>query len=161
MRRILHVENDPLVARAVARLLQARGYAVRTASSHAEGASLLRQSIADGHAAPHFDIGLFDIDLGDGDGVELAGRMQRLEMVDHVLFFTARTDSVTRGRASALGLVISKTSDVDQIFQALARCESRSAGSATRRAVGADSVPPSATEIVAADPLRRAGQRTA
>lgn len=161
MRRILHVENDPLVARALARLLRVHGYAVCTALSHAEGLSHVGQSARERQAAAHFDIGLFDIDLGDGDGVELAQRMQQLGLVDHILFFTARTDSATASRASELGLVISKTSDIDQVLNALARCASPSGGSATRRAVGADQVPPSTPEVLAADSQRRAGQRTA
>jgi DNA-binding response OmpR family regulator len=153
MRRILHVENDPLVARALARLLRVHGYEVSTALSYAEGRKIVQR----------YEIGLFDIDLGDGDGVELAEQLRDRGLVHHILFFTARTDTHTAARASQVGPVISKTSEIDAVLAALAHCMANAAPnlSATRRAVDEDEEPVSVEEQVGPNPQRRAGQRSA
>lgn len=153
MHRLLHVENDPLVARALARLLRVHSYEVTTALSYADGKAITEQ----------FEIGLFDIDLGDGDGVELAQQLRTRGLVNHILFFTARMDTHTAARASQVGPVISKTSEIDAVLAALARCLDRGSpwASATRRAVDDDEEPVSVREEVSPGPQRRAGQRSA
>lgn len=153
MHRLLHVENDPLVARALARLLRIHGYEVGTVLSYAEGRALTER----------YEIGLFDIDLGDGDGVELAQHMKQCGLVEHILFFTARSDTDTAARASTIGPVISKTSEIDAVLAAIAACTGRDLpwASATRRAVDDDEEPSSVREHKGPGPLRRAGKRSA
>ncbi len=112
MRRLLHVENDPLVARAVKRLLRVHQYEVGSVLSYAEGRAL----------QGNFHVGILDVDLGDGDGVELARQLLAQGVLDKVVFFTARTDAETTARASALGAVVSKTAGTDALLDEIANC---------------------------------------
>lgn len=109
MRRLLHVENDPLVAKAFKRLFRIHGFEVGTVSSYSEGRAV----------NGHFDLAVMDIDLGDGDGVELAERLLERGVVDQVVFLTARTDAETTRRASRFGPVVSKTAGSDTLLDTL------------------------------------------
>ncbi|MGH2347210.1 MAG: response regulator [Chloroflexota bacterium] len=60
---ILIVEDDPTMVRAIARNLEARGYAVRYAATVADAADAVRQAVP--------DLLLLDIDLPDGSGWEV------------------------------------------------------------------------------------------
>ncbi|HEX2733839.1 MAG TPA: response regulator [Polyangiaceae bacterium] len=154
MPRLLHVENDPLVARALARLLRIHGYDVQTVLSYASGTLITEK----------FDIGLFDIDLGDGDGVELAEQLQAKNLIKTTLFFTARTDTDTAARASLLGPVISKTAEIDVVLEALRAVAAGGLprGSTTRRAVDDEDEPTSSSgDQYATGTIKRAGQRSA
>ncbi len=130
MRRVLHVENDPLVARAVKRLLRVHHYEVSSVLSHAEGMSV----------GGKFELAILDVDLGDGDGIELGRHLLDGKVVDRVLFFTARTDTATFSRAVALGPVISKTAGTQALLDEITNCfNPDSAVSQTRnRAVEAE-----------------------
>lgn len=112
MRLLLHVENDPLVARAVKRLLQIHQYEVATVPSYEQGMA----------TSGGFHAGVIDIDLGDGDGVALAKSLLDRNVIRHAVFFTARTDQETTERASAVGRVVSKTAGIDALLGAVAEC---------------------------------------
>lgn len=112
MRRLLHVENDPLVAKAFKRLFRIHGFEVGSVLSYSEGRAV----------NGHFDLAVMDIDLGDGDGVDLAARLLERGIVDQVVFLTARTDAETARRASRFGPVVSKTAGSDTLLEALRDC---------------------------------------
>src|SRR5690606_21276632 len=79
--RVLLVEDDPAVARGLARLLMARGLSVDIALSCSAARSL----------PGHFDLGIFDIELTDGLGVDLARELVRRTKVCAVMFYTGAT----------------------------------------------------------------------
>jgi DNA-binding response OmpR family regulator len=108
--RALIVEDDPMVARSVARRLLREGYTVNLAQS-------CRAARA---AGAGFDVATLDLDLPDGNGAELASELVRLGSVRHVVFFTGSLDPIQRARAAALGAVIDKTSDLEELMSALA-----------------------------------------
>jgi DNA-binding response OmpR family regulator len=143
MRRLLHVENDPLVARAVKRLLRINGYEVGSILSYEEGCAV----------SGRFDVAVMDVDLGDGDGVDLAARLLAQDLVTHVVFFTARTDADTAARAEVFGPVVSKTAGVDLLLATIGKCFQGQSTSHTRRRAGGDDqaadreVPKSSTRI--------------
>jgi DNA-binding NtrC family response regulator len=108
---ILFVENDQLTARSVLRLLRRARLGVLHVSSCAEA-----------RATSHrFAIGIFDIDLGDGDGINLAAEMVADERVEGVVFFTACGAPERLREAGRLGEVIVKGSSGSALLDAVAR----------------------------------------
>ena len=107
---LLLVEDDLLLARALQRALGARGIVARHVARCAT-ATLLRGP---------FRVGVFDLDLPDGDGVELAQRLVRAGVVQHVVFHTACTQPARLARASALGTVFVKSRQFVSLMDLLA-----------------------------------------
>jgi len=103
---LLLVEDDLLLARAVERTLLARGTRVRHVAS-CTMASLL--------SGP-FPVGVFDIELPDGDGIELARSLHSRGVVGHVVFFTACTEPQRLARARELGNVFVKTAHLPSML---------------------------------------------
>ena len=68
---VLLVENEPLVREAISGVLRRDGFETLSASSAGE-ATALAQS-----AAGRIDVLVTDVQLGDGDGIELAGNLRR------------------------------------------------------------------------------------
>jgi DNA-binding response OmpR family regulator len=108
--RVLHVENDRLVARAVARVLNRLGYNTHSVPS------------CDAARAIHseFDVGIFDVDLGDGNGVRLAEELLLRGTVGACLFFTGTGDFRALTRAASNGSVIRKQAGVETLAAELA-----------------------------------------
>ena len=79
--QLLHIENDALVARAVSRVLKQKGYEVCSVPTCTDAMSVAAQ----------YGVGIFDIDLSDGNGVILAEELSRRGTVAHAVFFTAST----------------------------------------------------------------------
>ena len=119
IRNLLLVEDDHGVLRALARMLRLEGYVTWTVLS-AQGALDLQLE---------FDAGVFDIELGDGDGVELARRLCSEGRVRRVVFFTGCADPQRIREARSVGEVVLKGSSTGALLDALARakscCESR------------------------------------
>src|SRR3954454_12031117 len=65
-KRLLLVEDEATLARALGRLLNRVGYEVSIAASCSEAQS----------STGTFSIGVFDIDLPDGDGIDLAEHLR-------------------------------------------------------------------------------------
>ena len=106
---ILHVENDAVVARSVARVLRHRGLAVERVAG-CRDARRVGQSYA---------IGIFDIDLDDGNGLALAEELTHRGLVRRAIFFTANTDVDMYSVASSFGLVVSKAQGASALLAAL------------------------------------------
>lgn len=60
-------------------------------------------------------LGVFDVDLPDGDGVELAQELLRVGQVKAVVFYTGRPVN----RAADVGTVVTKGSDAAELRAAV------------------------------------------
>ena len=108
--RLLVVEDDVTVARALSRTLARRGFSVAIARS-CTAARTLTQG---------FDFGIFDIDLPDGNGVDLARQLVDSGKVPSVLFFTSSNDAAILARARSLGPVLMKAGGTSPVLAFLA-----------------------------------------
>jgi DNA-binding response OmpR family regulator len=107
--RALIVEDDPVVARSVARRLLREGYTVSLAGS-------CRAARAAGGG---FQVAILDLDLPDGSGADLADELLRLGAARSIVFYTGTTDQSLRDRARLFGTVVDKTQDLDEVVSAL------------------------------------------
>jgi CheY-like chemotaxis protein len=103
--RILVVEDDVLVSRAISRVLARLGWEVIAAPSCLAARAL----------ACRFDLGVFELELIDGSGIELAEAMLDGGQVDFAVFFTAELDSSAVGPARRVGPVIKKSEGVEAL----------------------------------------------
>ena len=103
---ILVVEDEPVTARVLCRLLRSAGYPVTWAISCAAVRRLERR----------FAVAVLDIDLGDGDGVTLAEELFATHRVARVIFHTATLDAERHGRASGIGVVVGKSGDMQPLL---------------------------------------------
>lgn len=108
---VLLVEDDELVARAVSRVLQARGFEV-TGASDCDAARGLEHG---------FSVGVFDLDLPDGNGVSLAVELLSRGQVQQAVFFTANSDPLLQARARQVGPVVRKTQGVSALLEVLSK----------------------------------------
>lgn len=104
---LLLVEDDLLLARGLERTLQLKGVRVRHASCCAM-ASLL--------TGP-FPVGVFDIELPDGCGIELARQLAARGVVARVVFYTACTEAQRVARARELGNVFVKSANLHSLLE--------------------------------------------
>jgi two-component system sensor histidine kinase HydH len=104
--RLLVVEDDVTMARALSRTLARRGFAVAIARS-CTAARTLPQS---------FDFAVLDLDLPDGNGVDLAKDLMDRGKVPSVLFFTSSCDLALLARARRMGAVVMKSAGTSPIL---------------------------------------------
>ena len=107
--RALIVEDDPVVARSVARRLLREGYTVSLAGT-------CRAARAAGGG---FDVAILDLDLPDGSGADLADELLRVDAVRNLVFYTGSTDQALLARAGNFGSVIDKGQSVDELVSSL------------------------------------------
>lgn len=107
--RALIVEDDPVVARSIARHLLREGYTV----------SLAQTCRAARAAGSGFQAAILDLDLPDGNGADLADELLRLGAVRGIVFYTGSLDNAQRSRASLFGPVVDKASELEEVIQAL------------------------------------------
>lgn len=108
--RILVVESVRPVARAVAAVLERRGYLVTVAASSAEATRM-----------PHsFDCGVFGDELPDGSGISLAGWLLAENRVASAVFFGDTLDADLRLRANNLGTYVHKTEGIHRLAKTIA-----------------------------------------
>ncbi len=133
--RLLVVEDDVTVARALSRTLARRGFTVAIARS-CTAARALNQP---------FDFAVLDLDLPDGNGVDLAESLLGSGRVPSVLFFTGTSNMALLARARRLGGVVMKSSGTSEVLAFLthdlehAAPESRTAPSPRARGFRASS----------------------
>ncbi len=134
-KRLLLVEDEATLARALVRLLRHVGYDVTLAISCDEA----RQ------AGGTFSVGVFDIDLPDGDGVDLAEELRRNDMVRRAVFFSGTITARQRVRAIRLGPFVEKSKGFPDLHatieRVLASRHAKVAGAEDTR-LGESSVPP-------------------
>jgi CheY-like chemotaxis protein len=113
--RVLIVEDDTIVAFAMQRDLEARGYAIAASTDKGEDAVLLAETLEP-------DLVLMDVRLrGRIDGVEAAEAI-RARLGTPILFVTAHADGAIRARIGALpdASVLAKPYTADQLERAIA-----------------------------------------
>lgn len=130
--KVLLVEDDPELARTVERVLSRYGHVTTIAPSVAAAEAL----------AGGFDCGILDIDLPDGSGVQLAGRMLDGGQVGAVVFYSASTDPDVIAQACELGPFVAKAAGTRELERALADAVS----CAARQVAGGESPPPGPTQ---------------
>jgi len=128
--RLLVVEDDVTVARAVSRTLARAGFSVAAARSCSAARALTQD----------FDFAILDLDLPDGNGVELARALMTSGKVPCVLFFTSCTDASLLARARCMGPVVMKPLGVSPILSWLATVTAEAA-----EAPGSNAAPTSQT----------------
>lgn len=106
--RALIVDDDPVVARSIARRLLREGYSVSLAQT-------CRGARASGSG---FQVAILDLDLPDGSGVDLADELLRLGAVRGVVFYTGSLDGALRDRALGFGAVVDKTCELEAVIRA-------------------------------------------
>ncbi len=128
--RILIVEDDPVVARAVARVLRDRGMCTVAAKNREQAEA----------AGGGFDAGVFDVDLPDGNGIELARLLLASGAVAVATFHSAETSVETRLEASELGSFCAKGEGIHALYNVLT--EALAGHEVAALAVGADGANP-------------------
>jgi CheY-like chemotaxis protein len=107
--RLLVVEDDPQLMRVLERLLGSFGHEV-----------VVTTSCREARDAGAFAVGIFDIGLPDGDGVELAWDLLASGRIAHAVFFTGSSDHTDLRRAEDCGVVIPKSRGVAVLRVAIA-----------------------------------------
>jgi ActR/RegA family two-component response regulator len=114
---VLVVDDDAMLARIVGQVLQRRGLKVTLANSFEEAFS----------GAQLHKVGVFDIDLGDGNGVDLAEQLIALGRVSSCVFFTGGAEPTLLDRARTLGEVFRKSGGPNALVQAVVKLMGREA----------------------------------
>jgi DNA-binding NarL/FixJ family response regulator len=107
--KALVLEDDALVARAVERSLKVRG-----ATSTLVGTCAEALAIED-----TFDIGVFDVDLPDGDGIDVADELHRRGTVQLVVFFSGQDHPELVRRAQMVGPFVHKSDGASALLEAV------------------------------------------
>lgn len=110
VQRLLVVEDDVAVARALSRTLARRGFAVAVARSCTAARSFNES----------FDFAVLDLDLPDGNGVDLASQLLDDGKIPSVVFFTGSRDPALLARARKLGSVVVKSSGTTTVLALIA-----------------------------------------
>ncbi|GAA3659893.1 response regulator [Nocardioides ginsengisoli] len=112
MSRVLVVDDEPQLLRALGIHLRARGWEVLTAGDGTEALA-----VADG---THLDVVVLDLGLPDVDGVDLIGRLRRRSSVP-VLVLSGRTDSADKVDALDAGAddYVTKPFGMDELLARL------------------------------------------
>lgn len=107
--RVLLVEDNAALGRTLAKTLEQRGFHVTLAGS---------AETARGETGP-FDVGVFDITLRDGDGIELARSLLERGTVGGALFCTGSVDDWLVSRARRTGAVVYKDASLTELCEAI------------------------------------------
>ena len=154
--RLLVVEDDVAVARALSRTLARRGFSVAIARSCAAARAL----------AQRFDLAILDLDLPDGNGVSLARELLAGGRFASVVFFSGSSDAALLARARRVGTVITKSAGTSEIVALLTQDsanseapQSRTAPSAKTRGLRASSGTVPTSSAQASSSLRKSRAR--
>jgi DNA-binding response OmpR family regulator len=103
---VLVVEDDPSVSKALRRKLLQAGHSIES-RSHCESAR---------HVVGTFDFAVLDLELPDGNGIDLAADLLARGVVQSAVFYTGAADPALLARAAKVGLVVSKNQSVDELL---------------------------------------------
>lgn len=103
MARVLIVDDEPCILRALGRELRRLGHEVVAASGS-----------DDAIRGGRFDCAILDLELGGETGVDCARRLERRAGRVRMLFHSGTSDRVLLGRAAPFGRVVSK-GDLDSV----------------------------------------------
>jgi len=136
-KRLLLVDDEATLVRAMGRLLRRAGYDVFLAGNCDEAR----------RASGSFSLGVFDIDLPDGDGITLAEGLTAGGAVRRAIFFSSTSDESLRARASRLGVFIDKSRGFPTLYAtielALASQQAKVVGAEETRFRDSSDPPPS------------------
>lgn len=99
---VLVIEDDPTVARALRRALQT----VRLNCDIAGSAAEVRE------VGGTYEVAIVDVNLPDGNGIDLYDELKAARRVARGVFFTATDNEQDRARAAKFGKLISKSEGV-------------------------------------------------
>lgn len=109
--RVLIADDSAVARLSVARRVRAAGFEVIEHDSCAAASNVDGSSI---------DCALLDLDLGDGDGVDVAARLRAAQDALPIAFFTSSRGDVLE-RAAAFGPVFNKPDELDEAVDWIAR----------------------------------------
>lgn len=109
--RVLVVEDEALVAQTLGRCFVQSGHVVRLALSALEALAVAAEG--------SFDCGVFDIQVGGEDGVDLAESLVSSGHVGAAVFYSGTVDERVRARASQVGPFVNKGESFDQLLNAV------------------------------------------
>jgi DNA-binding response OmpR family regulator len=115
--RLLVVEDNPVLARPLARFLAQSGYTVQ----HADRCASARAAVGP------FDVGVFDILLPDGSGIDLCTELLASGTVDAAVFYTGIVDAALLQQAAYIARVVKKTESADALRLAICAALSQTA----------------------------------
>ncbi len=95
MPKILLVEDDPLIGRALTRLLTQEGFSPQHVTTLSEGRKAYREGL--------YDLVILDVNLPDGLGFELCREIREEDGEIPILFLTARGDEETAVKGLSAG----------------------------------------------------------
>ncbi len=108
--KLLYVEDNRGIAQIVAKTLRLAGHDVT-----------LRHGYADAlQASGYHDVGLFDLTLPDGDGIDLCERLLAERRIGAALFCSGSIDDLLLERAAETAPVIRKDATLAELERALA-----------------------------------------
>lgn len=99
---VLVIEDDPQVARALCR-------ALRVASLRCDVAGSIQEMREVGGT---YEVAIVDVNLPDGNGIDLYDELRAAHRVGSGIFFTATENEQDRARAAKFGTLISKSEGV-------------------------------------------------
>jgi DNA-binding response OmpR family regulator len=107
--KLLLVEDNAAVGRAIAKSLKAQGYVVTLAHTYVDARA----------ATGYHEIGVFDITLPDGDGIELCETLLREKRIGGALFCSGSIDDLLIERAEQTAPVITKEASFWELCDAI------------------------------------------
>lgn len=116
--RLLLVEDDVQLARAVTRHLCFHGFDVMVAHTGAAART----------GSDCYDFAILDIELPDANGVDLAQSLIEQRRVDCVVFYSSTRDEAVLRRAATLGPVLDKTVGIAEVIEVLQASKPTSQG---------------------------------
>jgi DNA-binding NarL/FixJ family response regulator len=119
---VLVVDDSPPLRTLIRRVLELEGMVVTTASSRAEGIA----------QTGTFAVGVFDLDLGDGNGVEVATHLLATGQVAACVFFSGGAPRSVMEGARALGVLFSKGDGLGALVEHVRHLVSGDAGQRRR-----------------------------
>lgn len=107
--RILLVEDDRVLARSLKSYLESEGFEVTLATSYSEAVDQLERK--------GYDLYILDVNLGDGDGIELVRTLRDLKDDTPTIFISALTDvgNIARGFSVGAEDYIKKPFDPEEL----------------------------------------------
>jgi DNA-binding response OmpR family regulator len=106
---LLVVEDEASVRRALRRVLEHLGHTVTLCPTLAAARA----------TTTRFDVAIFDIELPDGSGIDLAEALIAEGRVGSALFFSGTTDEAARRRAAEVGRFVEKRGGTQELVSAL------------------------------------------
>jgi DNA-binding response OmpR family regulator len=139
-KRLLLVEDEATLARALTRLLRRVGYEVSVVGTCDEARKV----------GGTFSLGIFDIQLPDGDGIRLAKELFEGRVVRRIVFYSGTVSGMERHRAAKVGAFVEKSAGFPAlratIERALASIQVMVAGAEDEPSNPVSSPPPSGVQ---------------